>query len=97
MTKINFNSESQRKESDWALVAKLWPHKTKDDAFSGRFGLKVKDESGELKDVFDKITLHPGDPIMIRPNQNRRDGKKDPSHLVFMLKEGKDGSADSKN
>ena len=85
--KINFINEPEKRESDWALVAKVWPHKTKDNSFSGRFGVKVK-VKGELKDTFDKVNVTPGDPIMIRPNQNRRDGKNDPSHLIFMLKEG---------
>ena len=95
MAEIKYNSDVEvkpRKESDWALVAKVWPHKTKKDSFSGRFGVKIKDDKGELKDTFDAISIGSGDPIMIRPNQNRRDGKNDPSHLIFMLKEGKEKS-----
>lgn len=89
MSKINFLKESKpRKESDWALVGKVWPHKTKKDALSGRFGIKVKGEGGELEDVFDSISIASGDPIMIRPNLNQRDGKQDPSYLLYMLKEG---------
>lgn len=89
MSKINFLKESApRKASDWALVGKVWPHKTKKDALSGRFGIKTKSAAGELEDVFDSITIASGDPIMIRPNLNQRDGKKDPTYLLYMLKEG---------
>jgi len=87
MSKINYlRQPSQRRESDWALVGKVWKHKTKTNAYSGRFGIKTKDESGQLQDVFTEITIQPGDPIMIRPNQNQREGKKDPQFLMYMLK-----------
>lgn len=87
MAKINYLKEpNPRRESDWALVAKIWPHKTKANAFSGRFGVKTKGESGELLDTFSQIVVQPGDPIMIRPNLNQRQGKKDPAFLVYMLK-----------
>lgn len=89
MSKIKFiNEPKARKESDWTLVAKLWPHKTKKDALSGRFGVKTKGEKGELLDVFESIAISPGDPIMIRSNMNQREGKQDPSFLVYMLKAG---------
>lgn len=85
--KINYIKEpAERKQSLWALVGKAWPHKTKKDALSGRFGIKTKSESGELVDIFQEISVKPGDPIMIRPNQNQRPGKKDPSHNLYMLK-----------
>ena len=85
---IKFLQEPKaRKESDWHLVAKLWPHKTKKDSFSGRFGIKTKDKDGKLQDVFSLITIKADDPIMIRPNLNRREGKNDPSHQIYMLKD----------
>ena len=77
---------SPRKPSDWILVGKAWPHKTKKDAFSGRFGIKTKDPSGQLQDIFTEITVASGDPIMIRPNPNQREGKRDPAYLMYMLK-----------
>lgn len=87
MAKINYLKEpSQRKESDWVLVGKVWKHKSKAEALSGRFGIKVKDEKGELQDVFTDLTVSSGDPIMIRPNLNQREGKKDPTYLMYMLK-----------
>ena len=89
MAKVKFlNQPKPRKESDWFLVAKLWPHKTKKDAMSGRFGVKTKDAKGNLQDVFGSIEISSEDPLMIRPNLNQREGKRDPSHLVYMLKEG---------
>ena len=87
MAKINFlKMPLQRRESDWVLVGKAWPHKTKKDALSGRFGIKSKDESGQLQDNFSEIVVTAGDPIMIRPNLNQREGKKDPAYLLYMLK-----------
>lgn len=87
--KINFIKEpAARKESDWALVGKIWPHKSKKDALSGRFGIKTKGEDGQLSDVFNSIEIMAGDPIMIRPNLNQREGKKDPTYLMYMLKKG---------
>ena len=87
MAKINFLKQpSPRRDSDWTLVGKVWKHKTKANALSGRFGIKTKDESGQLQDVFTEITIKTGDPIMIRPNQNQREGKKDPQYLMYMLK-----------
>lgn len=87
MAKINYlNEPKARRDSDWALVGKIWPHKTKKEALSGRFGIKTKTTSGELLDVFQEISVKSGDPIMIRPNLNQREGKKDPSHLIYMLK-----------
>lgn len=84
--KINFLKEPKsRKESDWALVGKCWPHKTKDGALSCRFGVKTK-ENGKLVDVFSGINVSPDDPIMIRPNTNRRNDK-DPTQQMYMLKE----------
>ena len=89
MAKIKFLREPKaRKDSDWALVAKLWPHKTKKDSMSGRFGVKTKGEGGALVDTFESIQVSADDPIMIRPNLNRRDDKNDPTFLVYMLKEG---------
>jgi len=87
MAKISYIKEpSPRRQSDWALVGKVWKHKTKANAFSGRFGIKTKDESGQLQDVFTELNVLPGDPVMIRPNQNQREGKKDPLYLIYMLK-----------
>lgn len=87
MAKINFlKTPSPRKESDWALVGKVWPHKSKANALSGRFGIKSKDQSGQLQDTFTEIQVSAGDPIMIRPNLNQREGKKDPAYLMYMLK-----------
>lgn len=89
MAKINYLKEpTERKPSDWALVGKIWPHKSKKDALSGRFGIKTKGEDGQLQDVFNSIEVKAGDPIMIRPNQNMREGKQDPSYLMYMLKAG---------
>lgn len=89
MAKINYlNEPAERKPSDWALVGKIWPHKSKKDALSGRFGIKTKGEDGQLSDVFNSIEIKAGDPIMIRPNLNQREGKQDPSHLMYMLKGG---------
>lgn len=76
-----------KKVSDWFLVGKVWQHKTKADCLSGRFGLKVKDTAGELQDVFSEITIKAGDPIMIRANTHMRADKKDPSYLMYMLKD----------
>lgn len=85
--KINYLRDPvERKESDWVLVGKVWPHKTKKDALSGRFGIKVKDDKGALVDIFETIEVSSEDPIMIRPNLNQREGKRDPSHLMYMLK-----------
>jgi len=87
MSEIKFLKEPKaRKESDWFLVGKVWPHKTKKDAYSGRFGVKSKDAAGSLTNTFDEITVKPDDPIMIRPNTNQREGKKDPQFLLYMLK-----------
>lgn len=91
MAKIHYlqgQEPKARRESDWALVGKIWPHKTKKEALSGRFGIKTKDDKGVLQDVFQGIEIKAGDPIMIRPNLNQREGKKDPSHLIYMLKAG---------
>jgi len=86
MSKIHFLQEQKpRRESDWALVGKIWPHKTRKDSFSGRFGVKTKTDKG-LVDIFDKLDVKAGDPIMIRPNLNRREGKNDPTFLIYMLK-----------
>ena len=85
---IKFLKEPKaRRESDWILVGKLWPHKTKKDSMSGRFGVKQKDSEGKLENVFSMIEIKADDPIMIRPNLNRREGKNDPSFQVYMLKE----------
>lgn len=89
MAKINYlNEPAERKPSEWALVGKIWPHKSKKDALSGRFGIKTKGGDGQLSDVFNSIEIKAGDPIMIRPNLNMREGKKDPTYLMYMLKAG---------
>lgn len=87
MAKIHFLSQQEgtRKPSDWQLVGKLWPHKTKADAFSGRFGVKVKDGKGGLTDIFNQIVIKPEDPIMIR--QSNFQGEKAPKYLIYMLKD----------
>ena len=88
MAKIKFLKQpGVKKVSDWALVGKVWPHKTKKDAFSGRFGIKQKNEAGELIDIFSSIEVKSDDPIMIRPNLRQREGKQDPTYLMYMLKE----------
>lgn len=80
------STTTKSKESDWALVGKVWQHKTKSDSLSGRFGNKVKDSKGELVDTFSELTIKAGDPIMIRANTRRREGKQDPLYLMYMLK-----------
>ena len=77
--------QEQTRQSDWRLVGKLWPHKSKPDAFSGRFGVKTRNASKELIDVFDQIVIKPDDPVMIR--KANFTGEKSPSHLIYMLKE----------
>ena len=87
MAKINFlKTPALRKESDWAQVGRLWPHKTKKDCFVGRFGIKTKDQSGQLQDMFSEISIVPEDAIMIRPNLNQREGKRDAKYQILMLK-----------
>ena len=87
MAKINYLKEpTARRESDWVLVGKIWPHKSKKNAFSGKFGIKNTNAAGQLVDVFSELTVAPGDPIMIRPNLNQRENKNDPSYLIYMLK-----------
>ena len=87
MAKINYlKDDKPRKESDWKIVGKLWPHKSKKDALSGRFGVARK-EGDKLVQLFDEITIKPDDPVIVRPNTNMREGKNDPSHILVMLKD----------
>lgn len=87
MAVIKFiQTATAKKDSDWELVGKVWKHKTKADVLTGKFGNKVKDKDGVVQDVFEELTIKPGDPLVIRPNTRMRSGKRDPQYLMYMLK-----------
>ncbi len=83
--RMNYLNEPSAKISDWQQVGKLWPHKTKADAFSGRFGVQTKNAKGERVEIFSELTIKADDPVMVRLSGFK--APKAPTHLIYMLKE----------